>query len=90
MQVNQSYDALSFLSDEELHQLLVEWNETEHWSASCLHEAFQAQAEQTPEAIAVVYERERLTYRELNERANQLARQLGKRESAPRRWSASA
>ena len=42
----------------------------------CLHELFQAQAERTPEAIAVVFEKERLTYRQLNERANQLAHHL--------------
>jgi amino acid adenylation domain-containing protein len=43
---------------------------------ACLHELFEAQVERTPEAIAVVFEDESLTYKELNRRANQLARYL--------------
>ena len=46
----------------------------------CLHEWFEAQAARTPDAIALTFEQQHLTYRELNERANQLAhhlRQLG-------------
>jgi amino acid adenylation domain-containing protein len=39
----------------------------------CLHEWFEAQAERTPDAIAVCCEQQRLTYRQLNERANRLA-----------------
>src|SRR5215213_7721834 len=42
----------------------------------CVHERFAAQAAQTPAAVAVVYEDERLSYAELNQRANQLARYL--------------
>lgn len=42
----------------------------------CIHQLFEAQVEQTPEAIAVVFEDEQLTYRELNQRANQLAHYL--------------
>lgn len=41
-----------------------------------VHEMFEAQAERTPEAIAVVCNGEQLTYRQLNDRANQLARRL--------------
>ncbi|MBW4600745.1 MAG: amino acid adenylation domain-containing protein [Calothrix sp. FI2-JRJ7] len=42
----------------------------------CFHEIFEAQVEQTPDAVAVVFEDEQLTYRELNIRANQLAHNL--------------
>jgi amino acid adenylation domain-containing protein len=42
----------------------------------CLHQLFEAQVERTPDAIAVVFDDRQLTYRELNERANQLAHHL--------------
>ena len=42
----------------------------------CLHQLFEAQVERTPEAIALVYEEQQLTYAELNQRANQLAHHL--------------
>jgi len=63
-------------------RLLAEWNDTarDYGRPRCLHELFEEQAARTPEAIALVFEDERLTYAELNERANQLAarlRQLG-------------
>ena len=45
-------------------------------NARCVHELFEAQVERTPEAIAVVFDGEQLTYRELNTRANQLAHRL--------------
>jgi amino acid adenylation domain-containing protein len=56
----------------------VEWNDTavEYPRVSCIHELFEAQAERTPESVAVVCGQERLTYGELNKRANQLAHHL--------------
>lgn len=42
----------------------------------CIHQIFEIQAEKTPDAVAVVFEGEQLTYRELNQRANQLAHYL--------------
>jgi amino acid adenylation domain-containing protein len=42
-------------------------------SSGCIHEIFEAQADRTPDALAVVLGSQRLTYRELNQRANQLA-----------------
>jgi amino acid adenylation domain-containing protein len=43
---------------------------------ACFHEVFEAQAARTPDAIALVYERRHLSYRELNEHANRVARRL--------------
>ena len=45
---------------------------------ACIHHLFEAQVERTPDAVAVVFENEQLTYRELNCRANQLAHHLQK------------
>ncbi len=69
---------LPILTKSERQQLLAEWNNTqvEFPKERCLHELFEAQAELTPDAIAVVFEEKQLTYRELNRRANQLARHL--------------
>ena len=71
---------LQVLTDGEQHQLLVEWNDTktEFLRDKCVHQLFEAQVERTPDAVAVVYKDEQLTYRELNSRANQLARYLQK------------
>ncbi|MCC5624541.1 condensation domain-containing protein, partial [Nostoc sp. CHAB 5715] len=69
---------LPLLTQAERHQLLVEWNNTqlEYSHVQCVHQLFEAQAEQTPEAIAVVFENQQLNYRELNARSNQLAHYL--------------
>ncbi|WP_445304857.1 amino acid adenylation domain-containing protein [Microcoleus sp. Pol17C2] len=69
---------LPLLGEKERHQLLVEWNDTraDYSSDRCIHQLFEAQVERTPDAIAVVFEDQKLTYRELNERANQLAHYL--------------
>jgi amino acid adenylation domain-containing protein/non-ribosomal peptide synthase protein (TIGR01720 family) len=71
---------LALVSEEERRQLLVEWNNTarEYPQERCVHELVEEQARQRPEAVAVVYEGEELTYGELNARANQLARYLRK------------
>ncbi len=59
-------------------QLLAEWNDTQrdYRLDVCLHEWFEAQVARTPDAIAVFFEGESLTYRELNRRANRLAHYL--------------
>jgi len=69
---------LPLLTETEQYQLLVEWNHTqaEYPQNTCIHELFEAQVERTPDAVAVVFEDEQLTYRELNQRANQLAHYL--------------
>ena len=71
---------LEILSRKERRQLLEEWNDTkaDYPKDKCIHELFEEQVEQTPEAVAVVYEKEQLTYRELNERSNRLAHYLRK------------
>ena len=69
---------LPLLTEAERRQLLFEWNNTEadYPKDKCIHEMFQEQAKQTPDAIAVTFEGQRLTYRELNTKANQLAHHL--------------
>ncbi|QKQ75236.1 non-ribosomal peptide synthetase [Nostoc sp. TCL240-02] len=75
---NQPIGELPLLSQQERHQLLVEWNDTytPYPKSKCIHELFEEQVEKTPYAIAVVYEDESLTYQQLNLRANQLAHYL--------------
>ena len=66
------------LPEEERHKLLVKWNATQiaYPKDKCIHQLFEAQVERSPDAIAVVFEDEHLTYRELNQRANQLSHYL--------------
>jgi amino acid adenylation domain-containing protein len=75
---DRSISTLPLLTDAERHQLLVEWNPTkrEYPKSKCLHQLFEAQAEKTPDAVAVLYGKQQLTYRELNARANDLAHYL--------------
>jgi amino acid adenylation domain-containing protein/non-ribosomal peptide synthase protein (TIGR01720 family) len=69
---------LPMLTVAEQHQLLAEWNntQTDYPTDKCLHQLFEEQVEKTPNALAVVFENQQLTYRELNDRANQLANYL--------------
>ena len=71
---------LSMLSDEERYQLLSLWNEThtDYPSDKCIHQLFEEQVKRTPDAVAVVCSEQKLTYNELNCRANQLAHYLRK------------
>jgi amino acid adenylation domain-containing protein len=66
------------LTAEERHQALVEWNTTEmpFPTDRCFHQLFEAQAERMPDNIAVVCQDRRLSYRQLNQRANGMARRL--------------
>ncbi len=82
---------LPLLTEAERQQLLVEWNDTatDHPQDLCVHQLIEAQAERTPDAVAVVLPSTeggpdaRLTYGELNRRANQLAHHLRKRGVGP-------
>ena len=69
---------LEVLPVAERHQLLMWWNatEVEYLQEARIHRLFEAQAEKRPEAIALVYEDQSLTYGELNVRANRLAHYL--------------
>ncbi|MGH8491100.1 MAG: non-ribosomal peptide synthetase, partial [Gammaproteobacteria bacterium] len=73
----QRLSELPLLPEAEWRQL-VEWNatEAEYPKGWCLYQLFEAQAQRTPEAVAVVYEECALTYGALNARANQLAHHL--------------
>jgi amino acid adenylation domain-containing protein len=75
---NQTISELPLLTDAERHQLLVEWNNThaDYPEDKCIHQLFEEQVEKTPDAVAVVFEQQQLTYRELNNCANQLAHYL--------------
>ncbi|MEN2383501.1 MAG: amino acid adenylation domain-containing protein [Gloeotrichia echinulata DVL01] len=66
---------LPMLTEVERQQLLVEWNNTQadYPCDKCIHQLFESQVERTPDAVAVVFENQQLTYQQLNCRANQLA-----------------
>ncbi len=69
---------LPLLTGAERHQVVREWNATAApgLDEGCLHEHIEAQADCAPDAVALVFEGETLTYRELDRRANQLAHHL--------------
>ena len=75
---DQRLSKLPLLSQAETHQLLAEWNNTRtnYPKDRPLHRLFESQVDRTPNATAVVFGDEYLTYRELNRRANQLAHHL--------------
>lgn len=69
---------LPLLTEPEREHILVEWNTTQtaYSQESCFHRLFEAQVERTPEAVAVAWKTEQLTYQQLNRRANQVAHHL--------------
>lgn len=77
----QSLSELPLLSAKERQRVLVEWNATqaEYPREKCIHQLVEAQAAADPAAIAVVQDRDRLSYGELNQRANLLAHYLRQR-----------
>nr|NCS25718.1 amino acid adenylation domain-containing protein [Microcystis aeruginosa BS13-02] len=74
----QTVSQLPLLTESERNQLLFDWNQTEtdYKNDLCLHQLFEQQVKQNPQAIAVKLEDEFLTYEELNCKANQLAHYL--------------
>jgi amino acid adenylation domain-containing protein len=75
----QKISELPLLTEWERQQL-VAWNNTatDYPQNACIHQLFEEQVERSPDAIALVFEDQQLTYKELNQRANQLAHYLGK------------
>ncbi|HYZ16396.1 MAG TPA: condensation domain-containing protein, partial [Candidatus Acidoferrum sp.] len=69
---------LPLLEQSELQQIVVEWNQTEAAlpAADAIHRLVEVQAERTPDVVAVTFADQRVTYRELNARADHLARRL--------------
>lgn len=76
---------LNLLTAAERTQLLKEWNATqrEYPHDVCLHQFFEQQVARTPDAVAVQFEDDTLTYDQLNRRANQLAAYLHKAGVGP-------
>jgi amino acid adenylation domain-containing protein len=76
---------LPLLSRSEMQQVVVEWNQTgvSYGGPACIHQWIEKQVERTPDNVAVVYEGQTLSYRELNSRANQLAHYLRKQGVGP-------
>lgn len=78
--INTAPAEISMLTDHELHEQLVERNNTARtFVRGCLHELVEAVAAKRPDEIAVIHAQEQLSYGELNARANQVAHYLGKR-----------
>lgn len=74
---DQPISRLELLTPAEREQILIGWNATAHpRPEACAHQLFEAWAARTPDAAAVVFEEDRITYGALNARANQLAHTL--------------
>ena len=71
---------LNILSSQEYHQIIYDWNKTEapFPNDKTIHQLFEEQVEKTPDNIAVVFKNQKISYRELNNRANQLAHTIRK------------
>lgn len=76
---------IEMLSQEEKQQVLYSFNDTalEYPLDKTIHQMFEEQVKKTPDHIAVVFEGKQLTYRELNQKANQLARALREKGVKP-------
>jgi len=76
----QKISELPLLSEAERRKLLIEWNDTttDYPANKCIQELFEQQVERTPDAVALICDDRRLSYRELNSQANRLARYLRK------------
>ncbi|HLO87427.1 MAG TPA: AMP-binding protein, partial [Nostocaceae cyanobacterium] len=76
---------LEILHQEDYQKLVFDFNQTQvdYSPTKCIHELFAEQAIKNPDHIAVVYENQQITYRELNRKANQLAHYLQKQGVKP-------
>jgi amino acid adenylation domain-containing protein len=81
----QSISRLPLLSSEERNRILLEWNNnsTDYPREKCIHEVFEEQVVRAPNAVALIFEDQQLTYRQLNQRANHLAHQLREHDVGP-------
>jgi amino acid adenylation domain-containing protein len=81
---------LPLLTRRERDQVVLEWNATAHDypRERCLHQFIEEQAQRIPTSTALVFESQRLTYQELNERANRLAHRLRKLGAGPEKFIA--
>jgi len=72
---DQKIGFLCFIHETEFNQIIHEWNDTSVPFSDdlCLHQLFENQVKKTPEETALVFDQERITYSELNSRANQMA-----------------
>jgi len=84
-QPDHSLASLSLLNADEQQEMLVAWNNTQtsYPRDLCLHHLFEQQVIATPEAVALVYGSDQLTYQQLNSRANQLAHHLQQQGIGP-------
>ncbi|HST22773.1 MAG TPA: amino acid adenylation domain-containing protein [Blastocatellia bacterium] len=71
---------LPILTDSDQRKLLIEFNDTaaDYNIEQCAHQLFEAQVERTPRAVAIIFEDQKLTYEELNHKADQMALYLKK------------
>ncbi|MFL5696701.1 MAG: non-ribosomal peptide synthetase, partial [Ktedonobacteraceae bacterium] len=81
----QQISQFPLLSEVEWEQIIWQWNATEvpYPREACLPQLFEEQVARTPEAIAVIYKEQQVTYRDLNARVNQLAHYLRDLEVGP-------
>ncbi len=80
----QRISELPLLTDQERQQILVDWNHTDaQYHQETLHEGFEQQVARTPDAIALVFENQALTYEALNQFANRLAHRLRRQGVGP-------
>lgn len=82
---NQLVSDLPILTATERHQLLVEWNQTKtlYPRDRTIDQCFEEQVEINPHTVAIIFQGQQLTYQQLNQRANQLARHLQKLGVSP-------
>ncbi|MBU6399317.1 MAG: amino acid adenylation domain-containing protein [Verrucomicrobia bacterium] len=81
----QPLSRLPLLTAAERHQLLVQWNQTQsdYPRTACVHHLIQQQVARTPEAVALTFGHQSLTYRQLDQQANHLAARLRRRGVGP-------
>ncbi len=72
------YSQISLLDPKEYKKIVYQWNETgnDFPKDKTIHQLFQEQVSRVPEEVALVYKQQKLTYKELNEKSNQLARHI--------------